>query len=71
MQTAPTPVLSSLHQIGSQSIAFHIPADSMEMGIVLNRKRFESPLIEMTRPRRLAMSMPTLGVCQRQPTHKP
>jgi hypothetical protein len=28
-------------------------------------------LVEMARPRRLAISMPTLGVSQRQPAHKP
>jgi hypothetical protein len=70
MQTAPTPVLTSLHQIGSQSIASHVPANRMEMAIVLNRPRVESPLIEMTRPRRLAMSMPAPRVRQRQPVKK-
>ena len=54
MQTAPPPVLSSIHQIGSQSIAFHIPADDMEMVIALNRKLFETPLIEMTSVKTLA-----------------
>jgi len=69
MQTTPTPVLSSPHQIGSESIVFQITAVCMEMAIVLNRIRFVSRLIEMISPRRLAMSMPTLGV--RQPVNNP
>ena len=70
IQTAPTPVFRPLHLIRSQSIAFHIPADGQKVVIVLNRKRFESPLIKMTRPSRFAMRVPPLRVSQRQPANK-
>ena len=70
IQTAPTPVFRPLHLIRSQSIAFHIPADGQKVVIVLNRKRFESPLIKMTRPSRFAIRMPPLRVSQCQPAHK-
>ena len=41
------------------------------MGIRLNQKRFEAPLIQMPAARRVPMRMPALGVRQRQPGHEP
>ena len=41
METAPTPVFCTFHQIRSQSMAFHIPADGQIVVNVLHRKRFE------------------------------
>ena len=55
IETAPTPVFRTFHQLRPQSIAFHIPAHRQKVVIVLNRIRFESPLIQMTRTSRFAM----------------
>ena len=71
METTPTPVFRSLHQIGSQSIAFDVPAQGEKMIIILHRKRLESPLIKVPGTRRFTMSVPSLRVSQRQPADKP
>ena len=66
MKTAPTPVFRTFHQLRPQSIAFHIPAQRQKVVIALNRKRFESPLIQVTRTSRFAMSVPALRMSQCQ-----
>lgn len=70
IETAPTPVFRTFHQLRPQSIAFRIPAHRQKVVIVLNRKRFESPLIQMTRTSGFAMSVPALRMSQGQPADK-
>ncbi len=70
METAPTPVFRTFHQLCPQSIAFHIPAHRQKVVIALDRKRLESPLIQMARTSRFAMSVPALCMSQCQPADK-
>ena len=71
METTPTPVFRSLHQIGSQSIAFDIPAQGQKVIIIMHGKRLEASLIKISRAGRFAMSVPSLRLSQRQPADKP
>jgi len=70
IETAPAPVFGPLHQLRSQSIAFHITAQSQKVVILLHGKRLESTLVKVTGPGRLAMRVPALCVSQRQPANK-
>jgi hypothetical protein len=45
-QATPSPVFSFLNKVGSQRVPFHVPANGEKVFIPLNRKRFESSLIQ-------------------------
>jgi len=51
-QAAPTPVLGSSDQVGAQGIALDIAANRQKMVILLDRKGFESALVERPGARR-------------------
>ncbi len=46
-QTAEPPRLGLLREPGPQGVPFHIPADGVEMLVVLYRERFESSLVDV------------------------
>ena len=71
VQTAPTPLVGTLHQPCSQGIAFHVAADSVEVLVILNRERLEPSLVHMPRTGGSLMSVPTLGMGKRQPAGEP
>ncbi len=57
VEVAPLPVFGAANQIGFQSVPLHIPADCIEVFIVLNRKRFETALINMAGTGTVAMGV--------------
>ena len=69
-QAAPLPLFGSRDQIRPQGISFHRPTDRQKVLVVLDRKRFESPLVQVLPTRRLTVSMPSLRVRQCQPADK-
>ena len=71
IKTAPTPFFCLHDQIGSQRVSFDVPADGEKMLVILNGKRFESPLIKVPQTGRMTMSVPALRMSQGQPTDKP
>jgi len=63
-------MLAARDQSGTQRVPLHIAAHGQEVRVVLNRKRFEAPLVPMAGTRRTAVSMPPLSVGHRQPPHE-
>jgi hypothetical protein len=57
-QTAPSPVLGALAQIGSERIAFDVPQHRKQVFILLDWKSLKPALIQMARPLGVMMSMP-------------
>ncbi|QDV51343.1 hypothetical protein Enr17x_33990 [Gimesia fumaroli] len=62
-----SPIFGLLDQIGCERIPFYIPAHRIEVLVILNRKRFESSLVNVTGAGALAMGVPALGVGEREP----
>jgi len=50
-KTATTPYFRARHQIRAQRVPFDVTADCQEVIARLNRKRFETPLIQVARSR--------------------
>ena len=71
IETAPTPRLGTLHEIGPQSVPLHVATNREEVLVVLNGKRLEAALIHMTAARAVPMSVPAPRVRQRQPADEP
>ena len=68
MKAAPPPSFGTFGQIRRQGIPFHVAANRVEVVIILDGKRLEPTLIDVSTAAAVAVSMPTLGVRQRQPT---
>ena len=69
-QTAPLPILSTPHQLRPQGIPLDVAADRQEMRIILDRKRLEPTLVDVSGPAAVPMGMPTPHVHNRQPLHE-
>ena len=66
-QTAEPPRLGLLREPGPQGVPFHIPADGVEMLVVLYRERFETSLVDVPATGRAAVRVQALRVGQRDP----
>jgi hypothetical protein len=67
-QAAPAPVFGPLRKAGRKGVSFDIATHAMQMPIVLHRKRFETPLIEMSTPNGLFTEVVSLRVGQSEPS---
>jgi hypothetical protein len=47
--------------VSTQGVSFRVPHDSQKVFRILNRKRFESPLVQVTRSLSFVMEMPSHG----------
>ena len=54
----------------AQSVSLDIPGDGVEMVVLLNGERLETPLIEVASAARSAKGVPALRVSQCQPAHE-
>ena len=70
-EARPRPLFRARTQVGPQRVALDVPAHREKVIVLLDRKRLESPLIEMTGPGGSVVRMPALRVRQSQPTHEP
>ena len=59
IQTAPTPLFGPRNQIGAQGVAFDVSTHRKKMPVLLDRKGFESSLVQVARSRGTAVSVPT------------
>ena len=66
----PLPVFRKLNEVGSHGIPFDVSHHRQQMSVGLDRKRFETPLIQMSGTAGLAMSVPTHRVHNRQATEE-
>ena len=64
------PLFRTIHQMRPQRVSFNVAADCQEMLILLDGKRLEASLIEVTRPRAVPLGVPALSMCQRQPPNE-
>ena len=66
-ETAPTPLSGPQNQIGAECVAFDVSAHRQKMDIRLDREGFEASLVQVTRSRGTAVSVPALRTRQREP----
>lgn len=66
----PWPVLRAGDQSRSHRIAFDVPADPQKVAVTLDRKGFESALVERPDAFGLTISVPTLAVGHLEPLHE-
>lgn len=59
-------MLGPLDQVGSQRVAFHIPADGQEMFILLDGERLVKPLVEVAESDAVAVEVPSAHVGGRE-----
>src|SRR5271157_890296 len=69
-EAAPPALFGPFNQPRAKRVAFDIPADRQEMAVILNRKRFETTLVDVSRARGMAMGMPPLRVGHGEPAHE-
>ena len=69
-KTRPRPLLSSLHQTGSERIPLDITANPEEMMVGRDGEGLEAPLIYVSGAGRSAPGVPTFAVGYSQPEHE-
>jgi|GEM_PF-6017564 len=70
MSGTPLPVFRKLNEICTHWISLHVPHHRQQIPVRLNRKRFETPLIQMPRATRFVVSMPTHSMHHSEATEK-
>jgi hypothetical protein len=69
-RTAGFPILGTSAERCSDGIPLNVPQHGQQMVVRLDRKRFESSLVQMPGSLRMVMGMPTHGMGVRQPPEK-
>jgi len=69
-QTRPTPQVSFADQPRAQCVTLDVAADGEKVAIILNRKRLEPCLVEMTGSHRAMVRMPAHRMGVRQPAYE-
>ena len=64
------PLFGALDQVSLECIPLHVAQDRIQMVVAFDRERLEPALIKMAGSCAMIMSMPALGVRERQPTKK-
>lgn len=67
MQATPSPIFGIRAELRRKGVSFDVTADCQKMLVVLDRKRFETPLVHMPLSGRVVMSVITLSVGEREP----
>jgi hypothetical protein len=65
------PIFRTLNQIGTKRVAFDVPANRQEMGIIFDREALEGPLIHVPTTARSIVGVITKRVGRSEPSAEP
>jgi hypothetical protein len=68
-EARPAPLFGPFHEVGPHGVAFDVASDGKKVFVGLDRKRFESSLVDRAGAGGISMGVPTLRVGHGEPTH--